>query len=304
MFMRLVYSHERADDAIALDSARRLSAFKLAAEAGARELGFEREQGYLVGDPPAYFPFLSQLPELLADQERRAKEGACVLIPLRGADPNTLPGSDVSMRRVTPGGTDPAARVAALIRDLDEIAILQTVHFGNSADGSPLVQELVAEGDAAVEPLLAAIETDTRMTRTVTYGRGPSIYHKIHPVLEPEFAALVGIFKTQQFSGQQYQVESGKLSRKDLARSMRDFWIKNHGLSLTDRWYHMLQDDSAGYSVWLEAAASIIQPTDQVGPAVSVTYVWSLEPSAAAMKGEELLRLSTRASARQRSANG
>ncbi len=268
MFVRLVDAHERADDAIAQDSARRLSAFRMAAEARARELKLEREQGYLVSDPPAYFPFLSQLPELLADQERRAKGSA------RG--------------QIQPRGSDPVARVAALIRDLDELAFQGATDLGNSPDGSPLVQALVAEGDAAVEPLLAAIETDTRMTRTVTYGRGPSIYHKVHPALEPEFAALTIIFKTQQFSGQQYQVESGKLSRKDLARSMRDFWIKSRAVPLTERWYRMLQDDSGGHRVWLEAAASVIQPTDQVGPAVSGTYVWALEPSAAPMKGEEL----------------
>ena len=64
----------RADDAIALDAARRLSAFVKAAEARATEMGFVRAPR--VGDEgPAYFPFLRQLPELLADQERRAGEG-------------------------------------------------------------------------------------------------------------------------------------------------------------------------------------------------------------------------------------
>jgi len=76
MFVRLVDAHIRADDALALDSARRLSAFKMAAEASAEKLRFEREQGYRVSDPPDYFPFLRQLPELLTDQERRAREAA------------------------------------------------------------------------------------------------------------------------------------------------------------------------------------------------------------------------------------
>jgi hypothetical protein len=268
MFVRLVDAHMRADDAIVLDAARRLSAFATAAEARAMELGFEREQARFDNDRPAYFPFLRQLPELLADQERRSRE------PERGPIPDH--------------GGNPAARVAALIRDLDEIAIRQMVHFGNSADSSPLVGALVAEGDAAVEPLLAAIETDMRLTRTVTYGRGMSIDRRVHPVFEPEFAALTAIFNTQQFSGQQYQVESGTLSRKDLARSMRDFWIRNRGLSLTERWYRTLRDDSSGYARWSEAAASIVQPTDQVGPAVQGAHVRALEPSAAPMKGEEL----------------
>ena len=268
MFERLVDAHMRADDAIALDAARRLSAFAKAAQTRAMEMGFEREQTRFGNDGPVYFPFLRQLPELLADHERRAIEGA------RGPTP--------------PHGADPAARVAALIRDLDEIAHPQMVHFGNRADDSPLVQALVAEGDEAVEPLLAAIETDTRLTRTVTEGRGMSIDRKVHPVFEPEFAALTGILKTQQFTGQQYQVEAGTLSRKDLARSMRDFWIKNRTMALTERWYRTLRDDSSGYSQWWEAAAGIVQPTNQVGPAVQGSRGRTLEPSAPPMKGEEL----------------
>ncbi len=267
MFVRLLDAHMRADDAIALDAARRLSAFAPAAEARAMEMGFERAPR--VGDDrPAYFPFLHQLPKLLADQERRAKEAARGPVPQRGADP--------------------AVRVAALIRDLDQIAHPQEVHFGNSADDSPLVQALVAEGDAAVEPLLAAIETDTRLTRTVTYGRGMSLDRRVHPVLEPEFAALTAIFRTAQFTGQQYQVESGKLSQKDLARSMRDYWIRNRALSLPERWFRTLRDDSSGYGQWSEAAAGIIQPADQVGRAVQGAHVRALESSAAPMKGEAL----------------
>ena len=161
------------------------------------------------------------------------------------------------------------------------------VHFGNSADGSPLVQGLVAEGDAAVEPLLAAIETDARLTRTVTYGRGMSLVRRVHPVLEPEFAALTGIFKTAQFSGQQYQVKSGTLSRKDLARSMRDYWIRNRALSLTERWYRTLRDDSSGYGRW-SGGGLRRRPAGRSSrsgrPGGSCP---GLEPSPA-MKGEEL----------------
>jgi hypothetical protein len=268
MFVRLVDAHMRADDVIALDAARRLSVFAKAAEAKAMALGFEREQNQFGNDRPAYFPFLRHLPELLADQERRANEKA------RGPVP--------------PPGADPASRVAGLIRELEGIAMLQMVQFGNSANSSPLVQALVAEGDAAVEPLLAAIETDTRLTRTVTYGRGNSIDRRVHPVLEPELAALTAIFKTQQFSGQEYQVESGTLSRKDLARSMREFWLKNRALSVTERWYRVLRDDLSGYARWQEAAAGIVQPADQTGPAVPGVFVGGPDSSRARMKGEEL----------------
>ena len=54
------------------------------------------------------------------------------------------------------------------------------------------MQALIAEGDPAVEPLLAAFETDTRLTRSVSDGRGMSIYRFVHPVFEAELAAMAG----------------------------------------------------------------------------------------------------------------
>ena len=69
MFIRLVDAHMRGDDAIALDAARRLSAFARAAEARALEMGFERDPNRFGNDGPAYLPFLRQLPELLADED-------------------------------------------------------------------------------------------------------------------------------------------------------------------------------------------------------------------------------------------
>jgi hypothetical protein len=266
MFLRLVGAHRRGDDAIARDAARRLSAFTKAAEVTAMKMGFAQDSVRLGHDRPTYFTFLGQLPELLADQERRAREAP------RGPVP--------------PLGADPAARVAALIRELDQIVGRLGPNGSGDPDSSPLVAELVTLGDAAVEPLLAAIENDTRLTRTVTHEM--AIDCRVHPVLEPEFAALTAILNTQQFSGRQYQVQSGALSRKDLARTIRDFWMKNRALSLNERWYRTLRDDSSGYARWLEAAASIVQPADQVGPAAQGAFVRALETSTAPMKGEEL----------------
>ena len=75
VFIRLIDAHMRGDDAIALDAARRLSAFVKAVETKAAAMGFQRAPGTRISDEaPAYLPFLRQLPELLADQERRAKE--------------------------------------------------------------------------------------------------------------------------------------------------------------------------------------------------------------------------------------
>jgi hypothetical protein len=191
VFLRLIYAHMRGDDAIALDAARRLSAFARSAGARAEAIGFARETNRFTQEPPSYFPFLRQLPELLTDQERRAKE------PPRGPIP--------------PRGGDPSARVAALIRELDQIAHPQIVHFGNSPD-SPLVPALIAEGEAAVEPLLAALESDTRLTRTTTQGRGMSIERRVHPVREPVLRALIVLIKPE--------TSGGPLD----ARSLRAYW--------------------------------------------------------------------------------
>ncbi len=265
MFNRLVGAHMRGDDPIALDAARRLSAFATAAETRALEMGFARDPNGFGNEIPSFFPFLSQLPALLADHERRAREAP------RGPVP--------------PTGTDPAARVAALIRDLDQIAMPQMIHFGNSPNGSPLVQELAAEGDAAVEPLLAAIESDTRMTRTVSSRGGIC---RVHTVYEPEFAALTAILKTQQFQMHAYQPGPGTLSRKELAEAMRAYWMKNRALSMSERWYRTLLDDSSGYYRWLEAASNIVQLEYLARPVVRPADLQGAAAPAKRMKGEEL----------------
>jgi hypothetical protein len=273
VFIRLVDVHMRADDAIALDAARRLSAFVKAADAKAEAMGFTRNRNQYGGDSPSYFGFLNQLPELLADHERRAREPARGPIPRRGGDPT--------------------ARIAAQIRELDQIDEQQMSSPGMAHPGSSfLVRELIAEGDPAVEPLLAAFESDTRLTRSVSYGRGMSIYRFVHPVYEAEFTALTGIFKTSQFNDARMNLpRSGLPARKELARSMRAFWEKNRTISLNERWYRMLRDDSAGQDRWSEAVMGLVQPKDSAGSNRAVMGVGAFRmarPDVLPMAGEEL----------------
>ena len=101
-FGRLIGAHMRGDDVIALDAARRLARFRDLASARADAMGFPQGSAEPGGAGPApRFYFLTQLDELLRDQERRAK------MPPRGPIPRK--------------GGDPSARIAALIRDLDQI---------------------------------------------------------------------------------------------------------------------------------------------------------------------------------------
>ena len=145
----------RGDDVIALDAARRLARFRDLASAKADAMGFPQSGPT---EPSwhrarARFYFLTQLDELLRDQERRAKMPPRAPIPRKGGDPT--------------------ARIAALIRDLDQIDEQQMMSPGSASPGnSPLVHDLIAEGDPAVAPLLEVLESDNRLTRTVSNGRG------------------------------------------------------------------------------------------------------------------------------------
>jgi hypothetical protein len=267
VFTRLVTAHVHSDDAIALDAARRLSAFAKTVETKADAMGFQRGQGRYDDEAPSYLPFLRQLPGLLADHERRAKE------PKRGPIPQS--------------GGEPSARVAALIRDFDQIDEKQMSSPGSAyPGGSPLVRELIAEGDPAVEPLLTALETDMRLTRSVSFGRGMSIDRTVHPVLEAEIAALEGILKTSEFRDARYGLRQNDLKgRKELARAMRAFWIKNRAISLNERWYRTLRDDAAGRDRWFEAAGGIVEASDNAG---LFAAAGPRQPTPRPMKGEEL----------------
>jgi hypothetical protein len=249
-FGRLIGAHIRGDDVIALDTARRLARFRDLASARADAMGFLRGDGPNRGDlgPSPRFPFLNQFDDLLRDHERRAR------IPARGAIPRK--------------GGDPSARVAALIRDLDQINEQQMMSPGAASPGSsPLVKDLIAEGDPAVAPLLEVLESDDRLTRSVSNGRGSSIDRFVHPVHEAAFAALIGILKTREFDDRRSfgWKTADSAARKALAASLRQFWEKTRSVPLVDRWYRTLLDDSAGSARWLEAAGGIVQPDVEEG---------------------------------------
>ena len=251
-FSRLIGAHIRGEDGIALDTARKLAKFRDLATARADALGFprgDRQNGFGNADiPPGRFPMLGQLDDLLQDHERRAK------LPPRGPIP--------------PRGGDPSARIAALIRDLDQINEQQMMSPGSASPGdSPLVSDLVAEGDPAVAPLLAVLGTDDRLTRSVSHGRGRSVDSFIHLVHEAAFAALTRILQTNEFENQRFYgwKQADPATRKALASSIRQFWEKTRSIPLVERWYRTLLDDSAGSARWLEAAGGITQMEVEAG---------------------------------------
>ncbi len=265
-FGRLIGAHTRGDDVIALDLARKLAKFRDLATAKAEAMGFTQLTRQNLGgaEPVARFPFLNQIDDLLRDHERRAT------MPPRGPIP--------------PKGGDPSARIAALIRDLDQINEQQMMSPGSANPGSsPRVSELVAEGDPAVAPLLTVLESDDRLTRSVSNGRGMSIDHFVHPVHEAAFAALIRILHTNEFANlRSYGWKPVPLAeRKAQADSIRQFWEKTRSIPLVERWYRTLLDDSATQARWLEAAGGIISMDFEEG----MPYP---KPGSRPMKGESL----------------
>jgi len=265
-FGRLIGAHKKGEDVIARDTARRLARFRDLASAKAEAMGFPQEaRRNRTGTGPApRFYFLTQLDELLRDHERRAKMPPRAPIPRKGGDPS--------------------ARVAALIRDLDQIDEQQMMSPGAASPGnSPLVHDLIAEGDPAVAPLLEVLESDNRLTRSVSYGRGGSPERFVHSVYEAAFAALIGILKTHEFDNQRFYGwrTPDHAARQALADSIRRFWEKTRSVPLVERWYRTLLDDSAGSARWLEAAGGIVQPDVEQGMPFP-------EPGTRPMKGEPL----------------
>ncbi len=245
LFDRAVCADMRGDDALALADARKLTRFQTDVETYAKAMGFEHPRTVVNrGEGPApYIDFLGQLPELLADHERRARQ------------PKRPP--------VLPPGVDKKARVAALIADLDQVAARQFGQPGGvSLGASPVVQALVKLGDDAVGPLLEDLESDVRLTRSVHFWRD---FHRSRIIMgahEAAYTALSGILNAPFFgavsTGDNLSAR-GLEGRKAVVDRIRAYWEKNRDLPLVERWYRTLADDIAAPGEWLQAAGNIIQ---------------------------------------------
>ena len=198
---RAVNAHLRGDDPLALADARVLVALNAAVEATASAMGFERPADPSgSGRAAPYLDFLGQAPRLLADQERRARE--------RANPPPPPP----------PTGEGAPARIAGLIRDLDQVAVSPQFQPGGlNLVASPIVGALVAEGDAAVDPLLEVLRSDARLTRS----GGPTVLGVEHAA----FSALTKIIPGLPFNPPAPDApEIGPRSRRAIAEAIRIQW--------------------------------------------------------------------------------
>jgi hypothetical protein len=232
MFDRMICAHERGDQALALVTARQLAKAQPKIEAECAKRGFKRQpnwdsskQGQLI----PYLSFLEQLPQILADLERREKER------------RRLSTDQAALRMIT----NQSERISALIRNLELVQARQWRQPGGvDLNDDPVTAALIQEGDAAVDPLLDCLERDKRLTRSVRFGRDFHVGRTVLPVADAARRVLESILQTDFRGG---------------APEIRAYWNKYKGMKLEDRWYAILQDDAAN-SRWLEAAGNIIRP--------------------------------------------
>jgi hypothetical protein len=188
LFDRAVAAHLRGDDMIALHAAKLLVAFAESVPKTANQRGFKQMRNFGSGQIIPYLPLRDPPVRLLEETERRIQEGPVQRV------------LNVGLKSFP----DQSERIAALIRDLEDISAgpeyelgdwplsppfiiwgagAHGGHFGttilvrshppvNPLKVSPVVRALIKEGDAAVEPLLECLVNDRRLTRLV--GLTPS----------------------------------------------------------------------------------------------------------------------------------
>jgi hypothetical protein len=281
LFDRAVCAHMRGDDHLALASVHALVPIQQAIEKEAAARSFPRPSSNTNQDEQtAYLSFLDQLPALVSDQERRGQESAY---------------TPVLEMTTPPSGTE---KVANLIRDLELVSARQSGQPGGvDLASDPVVKALILEGDTAVESLLACLEKDTRLTRSVHFWRDFSPSRTILGVHEAAYVALAGILRTSFFesrsTGDSLTAQDME-GRKRVAADIRAYWLKYKGVPLQERWYETLNNDKASPDEWLQAATNIVEPSD-INRDIASNFgaSWTAIPSRKAgeippMKGESL----------------
>jgi hypothetical protein len=260
-YSQAVAAHLQGDGEKCLEICGKVLTLRKTVEATAARRGVSKKS-------PLYLEELGQLPELAADEERRAHEPPYTpLYPPDAMFPFSPPQTESG-----PPAHDPK-RIAALIRDLEGISVHQIVNPGQTdVSTSATVQALIGEGVPAIDPLLDCLEKDTRLTRSrFTCGMGGS--GPIIPVYEAAYDALVGMLKQPFFFSETDVRKDDSLryrdprrlsleDRKLLAANIRACWERYKAPTLAERWYAMLKDDHAGTGAWVFAVNNIVQPTN------------------------------------------
>ncbi|MCL2641774.1 MAG: hypothetical protein FWD53_13070, partial [Phycisphaerales bacterium] len=259
LYDRAVCSHMYGADALSLASSLQCRAAKTKIEKLAADRGYkEPVENY---NKPFRFIYKPHFDVLIADTQRR-------LISQKGPGIESL-WPDPDRQKSTPefeeGLKNPAQLAATLIERLDQVAARQNGQPGNvQLNWNPIVQQLIAVGKPAVEPLIQCLEQDTRLTRSVSYHRDFFRERHILGVHEAAYAALSKILEQSFLDGNVTHhdlIYGGPEGRKKVATKIRNYWDKNKDIALEDRWFITLADDNASLKQWIDAAKLITSHT-------------------------------------------
>lgn len=178
-FERALCAHMRGDDRLAVNDLRFLKSvqFDVADAVGKRSANWPPGYKEAKGE---YFAFLGPVPFLLADHERRSKESRV----------------RETVQTIAIKYDNQAELIAALIVELDEARAYQEGQPGGvDMKDDAVVQELINQGGAAIEPLLIVLEQDKRLTRSVSFHRDFSRHRHIINVYEAAYRALSLLLK-------------------------------------------------------------------------------------------------------------
>ncbi|MDI1483797.1 hypothetical protein [Polyangium sp. y55x31] len=227
---RALWAHVRGDDELALASLRGVARIGPALAAHAASLGADEAtvQGFAAPAGP-----------LLVDQERRAAQ------PTKG--PKGLP---------SPLPADPAARVAALVAALGEVHEPAFGRHGAQAQvlEDPILQALLAEGEAAVLSLAEALANDERYTRSIWYEAHGIELLTVRDVAELALDSLAADLPVAPAPPDE--------TKQQKAERFREAAERFKSIPTDERWFRDLADDTAGPLRWVQAATRIVGPTD------------------------------------------
>lgn len=227
-FERAVTAHMRGDDQIARHEAH----------AVVRILSLLERAGHRAA--LRQLDYLRVAHAIAEDQDRRADAEVRAPLP-------EIP---------TEGAID-ASLVPVLIEHLDEVQVGQLSQPGRVwLRRSPIVDALVRAGASAVPPLIDALESDDRLTRSVEFHRDFAVHRAVLGVYEAAYVALVEILGV---SFRRPRMESWEPNlpeaRAALAAEMRAYWSRFGRHPPVERRYRMLADDDASPRLHLDAAA-------------------------------------------------
>jgi hypothetical protein len=255
MFNRAVFAHMRGEDHLSFLDAQNLTRLQPLVNATSLQRGTPQPIARFgptenVGKPISFLSFLTQLPELEADEQRRAEEKPVVRVL---SAPDQYP--------------DQSQRIAALIRDLEEVSARQESRPGGVYLGSdPIITALVKEGHPAVEPVIDCLANDDRLTRSVEFGGDYYSGLRLIRVNQAAYSALCFILQTNHFgpATQSGFYDYASKGKQAALAEIRAFWAKTKNLSDAERWFSVLADDQATPDQWIEAAKQITQFSNEV----------------------------------------